>query len=106
MNATDHDGNTPLHTKCAGEYNKPIELHAIQLLHEYGAALDKCNGTDETCFHLAARHGHTDILKLLFELGESAIRESIRAIEQKPEKKNLSTIASAVNYDHLDSAIW
>lgn len=95
-----------MHTKCAGEYNKPLELNAIQILHEYGAALNKCNANDETCFHLAARHGHTEVLKLLFELDEMTIREAVRAIEQKQNQQNLSTLALAVRYDHLSTATW
>ncbi|CAF0870949.1 unnamed protein product [Rotaria sordida] len=106
INAIDNDGNTPLHTKCAGEYNKPLELNAIRILHEYGAVLDKCNANDETCFHLAARNGHTEILQLLFELDEKTIREAVRVAEQKLSPQNLSTLALAVRYDHLDSAIW
>ncbi|CAF2762566.1 unnamed protein product [Rotaria sp. Silwood2] len=106
VNAVDHDGSTPLHTKCVGEYSKPIELNAIRILHEYGAVLDKCNANDETCFHLAARNGHTEILQLLFELGEIPIREAIRVAEQKSGPENLSTLALAVRFDHLDSAIW
>lgn len=106
MNATDHDGNTPLHTKCAGEYNKPLELHAIQILHEYGASLNKCNSNDETCFHIAARSGHTEILRLLFELGEGTVRESVRTVEQKLSPQNFSTLALAIRNDHLDTAKW
>ncbi len=106
VNAPDYDGNTPLHTKCAGEHNKPIELDAIQLLHEYGAELDKCNSNGETCFHLAAQNGHTDILKLLFELDETTVRESIRVSEQKVNQQNMSTLAFALRSDHLDTAIW
>ncbi|CAF3574213.1 unnamed protein product, partial [Rotaria sordida] len=106
INAIDNDGNTPLHTKCAGEYNKPLELNAIRILHEYGAVLDKCNANDETCFHLAARNGHTEILQLLFELDEKTIREAVRVAEQRLSPQNLSTLALAVRYDHLDSAIW
>ncbi|CAF1164045.1 unnamed protein product [Rotaria magnacalcarata] len=106
VNATDHDGNTPLHTKCAGEYNKPVELHAIQVLHEYGASLEKCNSNDETCFHIAARNGHTEILRLLFELGEETVRASVRTVEQKLTPQNFSTLALAIHNDHLDAAKW
>lgn len=95
-----------MHTKCSGELNKPIELEAIQVLHEYGAELDKCNLNGETCFHLAARNGHTSILQLLFELDEQTIRESVQASEQKLNQKNLSTLALALHSDHLDTAIW
>jgi ankyrin repeat protein len=106
VNAPDSDGNTPLHTKCAGEHKKPIELDAIQVLHEYGAELDKCNNNGETCFHLAAQNGHTEILKLLFELDETKVRESIRLSEEKANQQTMSTLALALRSDHLDTASW
>jgi len=106
VNATDYDGNTPIHTKCTGELNKPIELNAIQVLHEYGAELDKCNLAGETCFHLAVRNGHTDILQLLFELDEQTIRESIQLSEQKLNQQTVSILALALRSDHLDAANW
>jgi ankyrin repeat protein len=68
--------------------------------------LDKCNTNGETCFQLAARNGHTEILQLLFELDENTVRESIRTLEQKTSPTNLSTLALALQSDHLDSAIW
>ncbi|CAF0768923.1 unnamed protein product [Adineta steineri] len=106
INVTDYDGNTPIHVKCAGERNKPIELDVIRVLHEYGAELDRCNLNGETCFHLAARNGHTEVLQLLFELDETTIRESVQAIEQKPNQENTSIIGLALRSDHLDSATW
>lgn len=106
MNATDYDSNTPIHTKCTGELNKPIELEAIQVLHEYGAELDKCNLNGETCFHLAARNGHTNILQLLFDLDEHTVRESVQQAEQKFNQNHSSTLALALQSDHLDTAIW
>ena len=106
VNATDNEGNTPLHTKCAGEVNKPLELNAIQVLHEYGAEIDRRNAAGETCFQLAARSGHTEVLQLLFELDETTIRESIQFEEQKPEYKQASTLASTLRTDHLETAVW
>ncbi|UJR35409.1 hypothetical protein I4U23_028166 [Adineta vaga] len=106
INATDSDGNTPIHAKCAGEHNKPLELEAIRVLHEYGAELDRCNLKGETCFHLAARKGNTEVLQLLFELDETNMRESIQTIEQKANQPNVSIVGLAIRSDHLDSAMW
>lgn len=106
VNATDNEGNTPLHTKCAGELTKPLELEAIRVLHEYGAEIDRQNAMGETCFQLAARCGHTEVLQLLFDLDETNIRESIQLEEMKPEYKRASTLASAIRADHLETAIW
>lgn len=106
VNVTDYDGNTPLHTKCAGELNKPLELEGIQMLHEYGAQLDRCNSNGETCFHVAARNGHTDVLQLLFDLDEQMVRESVGLSEQKSSEQSESTLAMALRSDHLDCAIW
>ncbi|CAF1414359.1 unnamed protein product [Adineta ricciae] len=106
INATDADGNTAIHAKCAGERNKPLELEAIRVLHEYGAELDRCNSKGETCFHLAARKGNTEVLQLLFELDETNMRESIQAIEQKPNEENISIVGLAIRSDHQDSAAW
>jgi ankyrin repeat protein len=83
-----------------------LELDAIQVLHEYGAELDRCNSNGETCFHLAAQNGHTEVLQLLLELDENIIRESIRVSEEKADQHNLSTLALALHSDHLDAAIW
>jgi ankyrin repeat protein len=83
-----------------------LELDAIQVLHEYGAELDRCNSNGETCFHLAAQNGHTEVLQLLLELDENIIRESIRVTEEKADQHNLSTLALALYSDHLDAAIW
>ena len=106
VNATDNEGNTPVHIKCAGEVGKPLELHAIQVLHEYGAELDKRNVSGETCFQVAARCGHTEVLQLLFELDETGIRESIQTAEQKTTPPQPSTLALALRSDHLDTATW
>lgn len=106
VNATDNEGNTPLHTKCAGELNKPLELNAMRLLHEYGAEIDRRNNVGETCFHVAARCGHTEILQLLFELDETTIQESIQAAEQKAQYQQPSVMALTVRSDHLETAIW
>lgn len=106
VNVTDYDGNTPLHTKCAGEINKPVELEAIQMLHEYGAQLDRWNLNGDTCFHVAARNGHTDVLQLLFELDEQTVRESVRLSEEKSNEQSESTLAMALRSDHLDCATW
>ncbi|CAF1627636.1 unnamed protein product [Adineta ricciae] len=106
INATDAEGNTAIHAKCAGERNKPLELEAIRVLHEYGAELDRCNSKGETCFHLAARKGNTEVLQLLFELDETNMRESIQAIEQKPSEENISIVGLAIRSDHQDSAAW
>lgn len=95
-----------MHTKCAGELNKPVELEAIQILHEYGAQLDKCNLNGDTCFHVAARNGHTEVLQLLFELDEPTVRESTRLAELRPNEHGESTLAMALRTDHLDCAIW
>lgn len=35
VNLTDLDGNTPLHSKCLGEKNKPSELESIEILLNY-----------------------------------------------------------------------
>lgn len=83
-----------------------MELEAIQVLHEYGAQLDKCNLNGDMCFHVAARNGHTEVLQLLFELDEPTIRESTRLSEQKPNEQGESTLAMALRSDHLDCAIW
>jgi ankyrin repeat protein len=104
VNAIDHEGNTPLHSKCAGELNKPIELKAINVLHDYGAEIGKLNSNGETCFHLGARNGRTEVLQLLFELNEDTIRESVQTIEQQENK--LSILALALRADHLESATW
>lgn len=68
--------------------------------------MDVCNANDETCFHVASRHGHTEILRLLLDLGEKTIRETVRSVEQKENKQNLSTVALAICNDHLDTAVW
>ena len=106
INATDADGNTVIHAKCAGERNKPLELEAIRVLHEYGAELDRCNSKGETCFHLAAQKGNTEELQLLCEIDETKKRESIQAIEQKSNQENTSIVGLAIRSDHQDSAAW
>jgi hypothetical protein len=37
VNATDLDGNSPLHVKCYGEKGKPSDLEAIEMLLYYDA---------------------------------------------------------------------
>ncbi len=83
-----------------------MELDAIQVLHEYGAELNRYNSNGETCFHLAARNGHTEILQLLLTLDEQTIRESVQVAEEKSNQQNLSPLALALYSDHLDAAIW
>lgn len=95
-----------LHTKCAGEVNKPLELNAIRCLYEFSAELGKPNGNGETCFHVAARNGHTEVLKLLFDLDENAIRTAVQEIEEKNSATTSSLVASAVRSDHLETATW
>jgi len=103
VNAVDYEGNTPLHTKCAGEHNQTIDLNGIRILHEYGADVDGLNSNGETCFQLAAKNGHVDVLELLFELDEKKVRESNQLAQQKSSP---STLALALQYDHLDVASW
>lgn len=105
-NATDNDGNTALHTKCAGEPNKPLELSAIRFLYDYGADLSKTNSHGETCFHIAAKNGHTEILKLLFELDEKSIRDAVQVAEENRTGVSPSLITLALRADHLETATW
>jgi hypothetical protein len=100
VNATDNQGNTPIHDKCAGELNQSsLEFESIRILHEYGAQFDKRNNNGDTCFQVAIRHGHIEVLELLFELDETLVRESSRTSEQ-------STVALALREDQLDVATW
>ena len=65
-NATDNDGDTPLHFACSEGH-----LDVVRWLHSAGASLDAADNDGDTPLHLACGKGHLDVAQWLHSEGAS-----------------------------------
>ncbi|XP_067056627.1 histone-lysine N-methyltransferase EHMT2-like isoform X1 [Acropora muricata] len=70
LNLVDSENRTPLFD--AVNYHK---VKAVEYFIECGAHLTSKDSKGTTCFHLAVRQGHADIIKILFKTGQFDINE-------------------------------
>ena len=70
INITDHKGNTPLHIAAKFSSSRPLEeiirYISIQTILE---VVHVRNNEGQSCIHVAAKNGNTEILRKLRDLG-------------------------------------
>lgn len=103
INATDNDGNTPLHIKCyekRDEYLNNLEL--ISLLLERNADIIKRNNTGLLPIHCSAMQGRSDIIDYLIKMDTNGLIAD--ALREKCELPTLMYLALAGGF--LSCAYW
>mmetsp|Transcript_39473 Transcript_39473/g.70756 ORF Transcript_39473/g.70756 Transcript_39473/m.70756 type:complete len:248 (-) Transcript_39473:151-894(-) len=108
---TDADGNTHLHI-LARENGSPELVRGIV---EGGVSVNKENKTQDTPLHLAAKGGHVEMCKLLFELGANVFHRNSKnrtprsQIKISQEVKNYLGEAEEIATERKkkrDSELW
>ena len=83
---------SPLHTACI---RKTLDI--VKMLVRAGAGVHATDTNGRTCLHVAARRGHTDIVRYLAGLPEVDVNH-------RDTKKNYTALQYAVEYNHTDAA--
>lgn len=70
LNLLDYDNRTPLFDAVNNH-----KVKAVEYLIECGANLTLTDTKGMTCFHVAVRHGHTDLIQVLLKTGQIDIND-------------------------------
>ncbi|PFX17666.1 Histone-lysine N-methyltransferase EHMT1 [Stylophora pistillata] len=93
LNLVDYENRTPIFDAVSNH-----KVKAIEYLVDCGAVLGTKDTKGMTCLHLAARQGHTDLIKLLLKTGKFDINEkqSVRRGKNEVLRKRLNDIKSSL----------
>lgn len=95
-NAIDSLGRTPLMMACTSEQNR---VPTVRLLLKAGADPTSADNSGFTALHLAARHGHTELVDMLYTGAPSTLTALLRH-----KVENYSPLAMACIYGHESMA--